>query len=74
MQHRKGYLTGGQLIREALDFAESSLLCAPGQLLLHKHTPNLPSRYTQEITTSQQGMSQEVSCHFLLFLISLALK
>lgn len=74
MQHRKGHLTGGQVTREPLDFAEPSLPHAPGQLLLHKHTLNLPRRYTQEIITSQQGMTREVSCHFLLIHSSLGLK
>lgn len=55
MQHRKWYLTGGQVIWEPLDFAESSFPCAPGQLLLQKHTHQTCPADHQEITTSQQG-------------------
>lgn len=50
-----------------------------GQPLLHKHTPLLPSRYTEEINTGQQGnqisgTTLKVSCHFLLILSSQVLK
>lgn len=79
MQHGKGYLTGGQAIRDASDSAKKYYLphdC--GQPLLHKQTPLLPSRHTEETNTNRQGnqiskTTLKVSCHFLLILSSLVL-